>query len=196
MRIDDAELDEIADAVEALADRFEGGTPRIKFDDMMTRPHLARIYSGEHTPLQIEIGDDIEFDPFSMAGGHLHPSSIGLRYTRDGQTSVRGTGVVDGMFAGPPERIHGGIQALIVDEVMGSLNRMLGRQAFTARLSVNLRAPAPIDTEVTFRSWVDNVDGRKITLLCEGSGPDGLFLDAEGLFIARPDGEPILPERP
>lgn len=190
------DLDEIADTVGALADRFEGRTPRIKIDDMMTRPHLAKIYSGDPTPLDIEIGDDIEFDPFSIAGGHLHPSSIGLRYTRDSETSVSGTGVVDPMFAGPPERIHGGIQALLVDEVMGSLNRLLGRQAFTARLSVNLRAPAPIDTEVTFRSWVDNIDGRKITLLCEGTGPDGLFLDAEGLFIARPDGQPILPERP
>jgi len=156
---------------------------------MQTRPHLAAIYAGEKTPLQLAIGDEIEFDPFSIAGGELHPASIGLEFRKESDERVVATGVIDPMFAGPPERIHGGIQALIVDEVMGALNRMLGRQAFTARLTVNYRAPAPLGVPVTFRAWVDNVDGRKITLMCTGEGPEGVFMESDGLFIARRDGD-------
>ena len=164
-RISDTELEEIAAVVESLAARFDHGTERNKLDDMLTRPHLAAIYAGQHTPLDLKVGDEIEFDPFSIAGGELHPSAIGLSYVKDSEDSVIGTGIIDPMFAGPPERVHGGIQALIIDEVMGALNRMRGRQAFTAYLKVDYRGPAPLGVPITFRAWLDSVDGRKIKLL-------------------------------
>jgi len=186
-RISDTELEEIAEVVESLAARFDHGTERNKLDDMLTRPHLAAIYAGQHTPLDLKVGDEIEFDPFSIAGGELHPSAIGLSYVKDSEDSVIGTGIIDPMFAGPPERVHGGIQALIIDEVMGALNRMRGRQAFTAYLKVDYRGPAPLGVPITFRAWLDSVDGRKIKLLGSGDGPEGRFMDAEGLFIERED---------
>ena len=173
--------------VESLAARFDHGTERNKLDDMLTRPHLAAIYAGQHTPLDLKVGDEIEFDPFSIAGGELHPSAIGLSYVKDSEDSVIGTGIIDPMFAGPPERVHGGIQALIIDEVMGALNRMRGRQAFTAYLKVDYRGPAPLGVPITFRAWLDSVDGRKIKLLGSGDGPEGRFMEAEGLFIERED---------
>ena len=186
-RISDTELEEIAAVVESLAARFDHGTERNKLDDMLTRPHLAAIYAGQHTPLDLKVGDEIEFDPFSIAGGELHPSAIGLSYVKDSEDSVIGSGIIDPMFAGPPERVHGGIQALIIDEVMGALNRMRGRQAFTAYLKVDYRGPAPLGVPITFRAWLDSVDGRKIKLLGSGDGPEGRFMDAEGLFIERED---------
>ena len=186
-RISDTELEEIAAVVESLAARFDHGTERKKLDDMLTRPHLAAIYAGQHTPLDLKVGDEIEFDPFSIAGGELHPSAIGLSYVKDSEDSVIGTGIIDPMFAGPPERAHGGIQALIIDEVMGALNRMRGRQAFTAYLKVDYRGPAPLGVPITFRAWLDSVDGRKIKLLGSGDGPEGRFMEAEGLFIERED---------
>ena len=186
-RISDTELEEIAAVVESLAARFDHGTERNKLDDMLTRPHLAAIYAGQHTPLDLKVGDEIEFDPFSIAGGELHPSAIGLSYVKDSEDSVIGTGIIDPMFAGPPERVHGGIQALIIDEVMGALNRMRGRHAFTAYLKVDYRGPAPLGVPITFRAWLDSVDGRKIKLLGSGDGPEGRFMEAEGLFIERED---------
>ena len=189
--LDDAELDDIARVVTELTARFEGAAQRDKLTDMQTRPHLAAIYAGQRTPLGIELGERIEFDPFSIAGGEFHPASVGVTFLKESEESVVGTGVIDPMFAGPPERVHGGVQALIIDEVMGALNRMLGRQAFTARLTVNYRGPAPLGVPVTFRAWVEHVDGRKITLAATGEGPDGLFVDADGLFIARRDDDPF-----
>jgi len=183
---DDA-LEEIAEIVESLAARFESGTERNKLDDMLTRPHLAAIYAGQHTPLELKQGDEIEFDPFSIAGGNLHPASIGLSFVKESEEKVICTGTIDPMFAGPPERVHGGIQALIIDEVMGALNRMRGRQAFTAYLKVDYRGPAPLGVPVTFTAWVHNTEGRKVTLMGFGDGPEGRFMEAEGLFIQRED---------
>ena len=186
-RLPDEALKEIAEDIESLAARFESGDKRNKLDDMLTRPHLAAIYAGQYTPLDLEVGDEIEFDPFSIAGGDLHPASIGLSFVKDSDESVVCTGIIDPMFAGPPERVHGGVQALVIDEVMGALNRMRGRQAYTAYLKVDYIGPAPLSVSTTFRAWVHNIEGRKITLRGSGDGPDGRFMEAEGLFIQRQD---------
>ena len=186
-RLPDGVLEEIAEAVDSLAARFESGSERHKLDDMLTRPHLAAIYAGQYTPLDLEVGDEIEFDPFSIAGGDLHPASIGLSFVKESDESVMCTGTIDPMFAGPPERVHGGVQALIIDEVMGALNRMRGRQAYTAYLKVDYIGPAPLVVPVTFRAWVHNIEGRKIMLRGSGDGPDGRFMEAEGLFVQRQD---------
>ena len=171
-RLPDTALEEITEVVHILADRFDAGTERSKLDDMMTRPHLAAIYSGQYTPLDLEVGEEIEFDPFSLAAGEFHPASIGLTFTKESDDSVVGKGTIDPMFAGPPERVHGGIQALVIDEVMGALNRMRGRQAYTAYLHIDYRGPAPLGEAVVFRAWVHETDGRKIYLKGSGDGPD------------------------
>ena len=56
---------------------------------------------------------------------------------------------------------------------MGAANRSTGRLALTTRLTVNLRAAAPIDTSLTFRAWIDQVDGQQITIpaACPGTRP-------------------------
>ena len=149
----DEALKEIAEDIELLAARFESGDERNKLDDMLTRPHLAAIYAGQFTPLELEVGDEIEFDPFSIAGGDLHPASIGLSFVKESDESVVCTGTIDPMFAGPPERVHGGVQALIIDEVMGALNRMRGRQAYTAYLKVDYIGPAPLAVPAKFRAF-------------------------------------------
>ena len=195
-RIPDESLEEIAQVVESLAARFESGTERNKLDDMLTRPHLAAIYAGQHTPLDLQAGGEIEFDPFSIAGGNLHPASIGLSFIKESDEKVSCTGIIDPMFAGRPERVHGVVQALSIDEVIGALNRMRGRQAYTANLKVDYRGPAPLGVPVTFTAWVHNTEGRKITLMGLGDGPEGRFMEAQGLFIERedqPEGAPPAP---
>lgn len=190
-RVGDDVLDEVAEAIRATAGRLEQGTLRVKLDDMLSRPHLREIYEGQYFPLPLEPGDEIEFDPFSIGGGQLHPASVDVRYYKESDEAVTGHAVVDPMFAGPPERTHGGVVALIIDELMGALNRMRGRQAYTGRLIVNYRGPTPLGQPLQLRAWVGETSGRKITQHAEIHGPDGLCVDAEGLFILRADAPPI-----
>lgn len=190
-RVGDEVLDEITGSVEALSARLEQGALRVKLDDMLTRPHLREIYEGQYFPLPLADGEEIEFDPFSIGGGKFHPASVDVKYFRESDDAVTGEAVVDPMFAGPPERTHGGVVALIIDELMGALNRMRGRQAYTGRLTVHYRAATPLGVPLRLRAWIHDTSGRKITQHAEVHGPEGLCVNAEGLFILRADAPPV-----
>lgn len=177
-------LSEVGRVARELTARIEGHGPRDKAEDMAS---VLGWTPGTSQPLDLEVGQALEFDPFSVGGGRLHPSSNGMDLRRDGEESVVATVTVDPMFQGPPERVHGGFQALLVDEVMGAVNRLAGRRAFTARLTVHFRGAAPVATELTIRAWLEEVDGRKITIRAEGHSAQGRFLEADGLFIAWPE---------
>ena len=179
---DDDVLRTLARTADELARRLESAPQRLKVDDMEELIALAADQGGWQRGAPV--GERIEFDPLSPCGGRLHPSSIGLDMHRDSETSVIARVTVDPMFQGPPGRVHGGVVAMIVDEVMGTVNTVLDQRAFTARLTINLRAPAPIGTPLTFRAWLHEVSARKITILAEGHSDDGLFVEADGLFVA------------
>jgi acyl-coenzyme A thioesterase PaaI-like protein len=182
---DDA-LRELARAVDALADGLGTAPMRDKADDMATFVDLTAAMDGR--PLPVAVGGRVEFDPFSAGGGRLHPAAVGMDVRRDGDASVVAAIRVDPMFQGPPGRVHGGIIAVLIDELMGTVNRMIGQRAFTARLAIDFRAAAPIDTELTFRAWRHAQHGRKVVLRAEGRAPGGVVVEAEGLFvIPRPD---------
>jgi acyl-coenzyme A thioesterase PaaI-like protein len=178
-----ADLAALGAAAEALAERLEAAPVRSKQLDMDAALGTDGGFASRATP----VGETFEFDPLGAGGGRLHPASVGLRLVRDTETSVTATSEVDGMFQGPPERVHGGIVALLFDEVMSAVNRAMGTRAFTVRLTLNLRAAAPVDSPITIRAWRESVDGRKIVIRAEGHGTDGLFADADGLFIAWKD---------
>lgn len=177
------ELREVARQARELAARLEQGPERDKRTDMEALN--GALPADGSAPAPVAIGQSFEFDPFSIGGGRLHPSSVGLELRRDGDTSIVGTVTIDPMFQGPPERAHGGVVALLVDEMMGSLNRALGQRAFTARLALDLRAPTPVGTPLTFRAWLIEREGRKIRVAVEGRASDAvLFVEAQGLFVA------------
>jgi len=177
---DDALLHEVARTAHLLAGRLEVGEPRSKVDDMARALGITGGFDAAPPP---PVGSVMEFDPLGIGGGRLNPASVDLVFRRDTETSVVATARVHGMFQGPPGRVHGGMVALLFDELMGAVNRVTGRRAFTVRLTVNLRAAAPIDTPLTMRAWLEGVDGRKITIRAEGHTADGSFADADGLFV-------------
>lgn len=178
-RLDDSELGEVTRVATDLAARLEDRPARRKHDDMA---ELTPWLRGELGPV-LAVGDRLEFDPFSVGGGRLHPASIGFEMRRTGEAEVTARVTIDPMFQGPPGRVHGGVVALVVDEVMGGVNRLLGRRAFTARLTVNLRGAAPVGEELEFRAWRHEVVDRKVVLRAEGRSADELFVDAEALFV-------------
>ncbi|MET0325918.1 MAG: PaaI family thioesterase [Ilumatobacteraceae bacterium] len=146
-------------------------------------PNAAAVVVVVVLPLPVGDGDPVEFDPFSGGGGRLHPASVGIDVRRDGDTAVVAVLRVDPMFQGPPGRVHGGVLATVIDELMGTVNRLIGQRAYTARLAIDYRAPAPIDTELTFRAWLHDRQGRKLTMRAEGRADADVVVEAEALFI-------------
>ena len=164
-----------ADALAAVLE--EAGVRRDKEAD------TTALAEGRPDATAAAVGDRLEFDPFSACGGRFHPAAVGLDLVRDGEAAVAAYTTVDPMFQGPAGRVHGGVVAMIADEVMGMVNRVVGQRAFTARLTVNLRAPAPTGVALEFRAHQRERNGRKIFIDVEGRSPAGPFMDGEALFV-------------
>ncbi len=126
--------------------------------------------------------------PFSPASGPANPISpdVELHVTDDQQ--VHGTITLNALYNGPPfDNCHGGIVALIYDDLVGMAAMVGAGGGMTARLTINYRKPTPLFKPIELTAWLESHEGRKFIakgeMRCEGV----LLSEAEGLFI-RPTG--------
>jgi acyl-coenzyme A thioesterase PaaI-like protein len=82
---------------------------------------------------------------------------------------------------GPPDHVHGGAIAAVLDEAMGGACWMHGHRVLAGRLSVTYRKLVPFGTDATVEAWIDLVDGRKISTRAR-------LLDERGETCADADG--------
>jgi uncharacterized protein (TIGR00369 family) len=99
-------------------------------------------------------------------------------------------GGVEGRFfvkqdhQGPPGYAHGGVLAAALDEAMALLVHDEGKLAVTARLEVDLLAPAPVGAFVTVSAQLDSVDERRLHLAAQAKDEAGERLAAaRGTFV-------------
>lgn len=70
--------------------------------------------------------------------------------------------VLDEHLSGPPGAAHGGIPALILDEVLGTtVNILHQRPSVTGTLTVEYLAPTRIGAPIEAEAWLRETDGRK-----------------------------------
>jgi acyl-coenzyme A thioesterase PaaI-like protein len=89
---------------------------------------------------------------------------------------------------GPPNAVHGGIVALLIDQLLGHAVGSAGQPGMTASLTVNYRKPTPYDREIIVEAWHTGTSGRRITAEARITADGVLFADAKALFVAvRPE---------
>lgn len=88
--------------------------------------------------------------------------------------------------------VHGGVLPLLFDSIFGMVIHGAGRPiSRTGFLHVDYRSVTPIDTELTARGWIREVDGRKAFVNAELRRVDGtLCAEANGLMIRLLPGQP------
>jgi acyl-coenzyme A thioesterase PaaI-like protein len=79
--------------------------------------------------------------------------------------------------------VHGGIIALVFDELLGATNVCHGLGGFTGTLSIRYERPTPIETELVLDAWVDRTEGRKVFTVGTISFNGEVTARAEGIFI-------------
>lgn len=127
-------------------------------------------------------------DRLCVGCGYGNPYSLGLTFVLNtGDGSVTTYVVPDRQVQGADTWMHGGMAALIMDEIMGktlSQNGLGG--APTARLTVQYRRPVLLNRAVRITASLRSLEGRKRLLKAEiFSAADGVLLaEAEGLFVA------------
>lgn len=85
--------------------------------------------------------------PLNPVIGACNPSrpEVRLRFV-DGE--VRGTATLTKRFVGPPGHAHGGISAMLADQIVAVAPSALGERCVTKSLHVRYRRPLPLDEPV------------------------------------------------
>ena len=129
--------------------------------------------------------------PYSPIVGPLNAIAPPVRLHFDGDR-MRGRLILGAPYVGPPGCVHGGVVALIFDELLGCANVSQGYGGFTGTLTIRYERKTPIEAPLALESWIDRVERRKIYTHGTISHEGVVTARAEGIFIsARPvsDGE-------
>ncbi len=88
-------------------------------------------------------------------------------------------------YEGPPGLVHGGVIALMLDQVLGHAVSTSGRPGMTGTLTITYRHGTPLG-DLRCEAWVDRREGIK-------TWGKGQLLTADGKVTAEADGVFILP---
>ena len=124
-------------------------------------PGQNALHADHPDPEQFATGDPARFFPYSPVVGPLNAIAPPLTFTFDGER-LSGTGTLASPYTGPPGAVHGGVVALVFDELLGAVNACLGLGAYTGTLTIRYERITPIEQEIAFESWVDRTEGRKV----------------------------------
>lgn len=129
------------------------------------------------------------YSPVTGLGSPLAPP---LRVAPDGGSLV-GRCVLGIAHEGPPGYGHGGMSAMLLDELMGRACADAGTPAMTISLHMRYHRPVPVQTPLLVLARVARTEGRKIitdgTITTE-SDPATALATAEGVFVT-PDPERV-----
>ncbi len=85
-------------------------------------------------------------------------------------------------YEGPPGLVHGGVSALILDQVLGEAAGAGGKPGMTGTLTLTYRQGTPLG-DLRAEGWIDRVDGIKTYAKAHIIGPEGVTVEAEGIMI-------------
>ncbi len=146
-------------------------------------------------PLYLVRHDDGRLESLLQAGsGRLNPQSPPLVWI-DRPTepplgadpvpvTVRARCTYSAAHAGSPGRVHGGVLALTLDEVLGNAVTASGASGLTVALSVRFVGPTPVDEPVELVARFTGRDGRKSRATGEVVVDGVVTAEADALFIA------------
>ena len=121
--------------------------------------------------------------PYSPVSGRRNPIAPPLRLWREGD-EVLGEVTFSPTYAGPPNSVHGGILAAVLDEVLAMANVIVGKSGFTGTLTIKYHDKTPLNTPAQL--WAKNIkqQGRKQISRGEIRVNGKATVSAEGLFIS------------
>lgn len=114
--------------------------------------------------------------------GPANPTSVDVR-TRFGPDGVEADAWFGAAFEGAPGRVHGGVLAAVLDDLLGMGMALQRSPGFTGRLTVHYRAPVPIETLLALRAWTGTREGRKLHVHADVRLDDRVLATADALFV-------------
>ena len=131
--VDRAALDEATGALQLLTHRLRAATDDDAYSGLVIKPVDYSIPEG---PMPL--------NPILGACSPMRPDAQ-LRYC-DGE--IAGTATFSKRFVGPPGFAHGGISAMLADQIVSASPMAIGRRAITKSLELRYLRPLPLGEEV------------------------------------------------
>lgn len=85
--------------------------------------------------------------------------------------------------AGPPGHVHGGCQAAVLDEMMGSCGWHHSKGVLAAKIEVEFMHLVPYEVPIDLWAKIIKVENRKITIAAEIRLEEKALARSSGLFI-------------
>ncbi|MFF0165096.1 PaaI family thioesterase [Streptomyces prasinus] len=123
------------------------------------------------------------YSPVTGTGSPLAPP---LRVTRLDRGAT-GTCVLGIAHEGPPGYGHGGISAMLLDELMGWACAAAGTPGMTVSLQMRYHRPVPLESPLRVLAHVTGTEGRKVYVTGSITTEDDLstvLVAAEGVFVS------------
>jgi acyl-coenzyme A thioesterase PaaI-like protein len=87
------------------------------------------------------------------------------------------------IHAGPPDALHGGWVASLLDQLLGMANASAGLGGMTVELTIRYRKATPLNVPLTIRARTDSVEGRKVFASGEIVAGGDVTAEATGVFV-------------
>jgi len=182
--------DQLRAAIEALTERdFTDDTlvDAVAISESLTRRlvgrHRVRWYEADPADAKLRLGY-LDHSPIRGPNNAIAPPMrIEIVEGQDGIRRMEGSARLGSAYEGPPHGVHGGWVAALLDELLGSAQRLSEQQGVTATLKIRYRNITPIDEELRFSAWIHEDRGRVLIVRGTCHAGDTLTADAEGMFV-------------
>jgi thioesterase superfamily protein len=190
-----AAVTELGSALRELVDatvRTTVDAAELRATAAAAREAAGRLSASRRTRHQLSALDDPVryrrvFNPVSGVGSPLAPP-LQIRRADGGVLAETTLGLP---YEGPPSYVHGGMSALMMDQMLGAAAIAAGLWGMTARLELEYRRPVPLDTPLQLRAAVKESAGRKVVVtgtIALAEAPEQALVEARGVFVApRPE---------
>ncbi len=173
-------------ALQAQIDDVRGAIAPAVVDEPRMQAALS-FAPGMMGPPEGAFDDPNAYFPYSPVLGALNPVSPVANFdVVDGQ--IRGQVTMGSVYNGPPSSVHGGMIALVLDELLGCTCLAYGVGGFTGTLNIRYQGLVPLDTPVDLHGWVEREEGRKVFAKGQIRLGDQVLTAAEGIFIRPKEG--------
>jgi acyl-coenzyme A thioesterase PaaI-like protein len=115
--------------------------------------------------------------------GLRNPIAVPLEMQRSDDGRVQTSFHLNALYEGPPDTVHGGVVALLLDQVLGESAAAGGSPGMTGTLTLRYEKNTPLG-DASIEAWIDRVEGVKTIVKGELRDADGeTTVRAEGIFI-------------
>ncbi|MFV2176313.1 PaaI family thioesterase [Actinomadura sp. LOL_016] len=138
-----------------------------------------------HPPYGATAGNGLERQIANPVTGLLNPIAPPVDFEVSEDGIVRAEFTLPAVYEGPPTFVHGGVSAMVMDQVLGMAAAATGTHGMTATLETRYRRPTPLGVPLKVEAKASRVEGRKVYADGTICGPDGrVTVEATAMFIA------------